>query len=298
MPAVNPGMDRRGADLDESCGFTNGDDCVVVLRPDAIEAAELYAVPVLAARLTRRFPPGLDLVVCGKDVTGVEEIGRTQFPDWSDVAARDPASNCRQGHAQQVGHIARGDLFPVAQVLDGIVVFVEGGPPHRGAARTRTALEPRSVSGTRRKPWQRCSWIRYRGLVERWMRWEWPGPAPIGQVTTGHGTGEGAQVGLHPFTISPQPIDHVTARQAERLGQFVDPHRPQNNCVTLQRSGTESQPARRAITQKNPGVWIARASLGHTSAGAEYATGGRSAPEGSSGGSRAGKSCAVVREGE
>jgi len=39
MAAMDPGADRPRADLNEPSGFTDADDCVVMLRPDAIDAA-------------------------------------------------------------------------------------------------------------------------------------------------------------------------------------------------------------------------------------------------------------------
>lgn len=157
MTAMDPRTNRRGADVDQPCRVVDAYDCVVVLRPDAIYPAQLYAVAVLAARFASCFAPGLDVVVGGKDVTGVEEIGWTEPPDRADVAASDPAADRCLSHAEQVGHIARRDLFPVAQVLDGIVVFVEGRPLHRDGARTWTTLEPMSERAARCKKWQRSS---------------------------------------------------------------------------------------------------------------------------------------------
>ena len=145
---MDPGADRRGADVDQAGRFTDVDDSVVVLRPDVVDWAQLHAPANLTAGLTGRLVPGFDVVVDGENLAGIEEIGRTELPNGADVAARDPAAHRRLCHAEQMGNIAGRDLRQVAQVLDGVVVFISSGAPHCEGAGPRVALEPRPTSGT------------------------------------------------------------------------------------------------------------------------------------------------------
>jgi hypothetical protein len=74
MTAMDPGTDCRRADLDQKGSVADADDCVVMLRLDAIDGTRRNAVSVIPAGLPGCLAPALDVLVRSEDFFCVEEI--------------------------------------------------------------------------------------------------------------------------------------------------------------------------------------------------------------------------------
>jgi hypothetical protein len=209
MPAVDPGADGRGADLDQARGFMRVHDGVVVLGSDAVAGTQFHAVPVLTTGLAGRLAPIRDGIESSERLVGVEEVGRAVLPDWDEVAAGDPATHRSGRGARQLGDIARRDLCLVAQIIDWVVPLIaDPGSLLRERAWSRAALESKAPSGQRFGRWQR--WPRGRGLAfginGRWLRVG----RSLGNVASGYRLRDGAQVRRNPLTIRAKESDEVT----------------------------------------------------------------------------------------
>lgn len=188
---MDPRPDRRRTDLDKAGGLSDRDDRVIVLGPNAVGGGTSDEEAMTARLLTRRPPPGLDLVKRGGNFIAAKEVGGTQFSNRADVTASDPLSHCRLLYMEEVGNVGACDLGLAAQLGSGIVVVPVTTVLSRGpTAWTRVEF----WSGSQRS-WSKCRrWRAHRlrptpagNRRRRWCSWRW-------KVSAKHGFGNDAQV--------------------------------------------------------------------------------------------------------
>lgn len=87
---MKPRAYRRGAHAHELGCLSDRDDSVVMPVGDTRGRAEVRQQVRLRTGISRGLTPCGDRILCCQDLAGIEEIGRAELADGSEVAGLDP----------------------------------------------------------------------------------------------------------------------------------------------------------------------------------------------------------------